>query len=216
MNISKDLMILNSKLDSGEITKDTYDLQLAVLINKKKQDTRRNTIFMVLGAVAFFFIMIVVIAVSSSSPGAGNNPGGEAAVTASAPEAPNVPTEYSAGCPVSYTADIADNIIGVTEITCSIKNNKPKQIAAVKFYFEPTDVYGEVIDGIFTVNELSSNDAISANGTAKLSWSILDDNVTGGNLYLYSVYFSDGTYWGNKDAGKSEAMKYGVKTTVKK
>lgn len=128
--------------------------------------------------------------------------------------APSVPEEFAGACPIEVSASIADNIIGVPELGCNIKNKSNKEIAAVKLYFMPVDVYGDEVNTIFTTNELYTDNVIGANASCTRSWQLLDQDVKSGNLYVYSVYFSDGSEWGDKDASLSKIKKYGVKISV--
>ena len=43
---------------------------------------------------------------------------------------------------------------------------------------------------------------------------MLDSEIKSGDVYVYSVYFSDGSEWGDKDASVSNIKKYGYKTKV--
>ena len=127
---------------------------------------------------------------------------------------PAVPAEFSEECPIEVSASVADNIIGVPELTCNIKNKTDKEIAAVQLYFIPVDVYGEEVNSFLTTNKLYTDNTISAKGSVSRGWQILDQEVKAGNLYIYSVYFTDGTEWGDKDASLSKIKKYGIEITV--
>ena len=131
-----------------------------------------------------------------------------------AEQKPALPEEFSDSCPVSISASIDDDIIGYPEIKCNIKNKSNKEIAAVKLYFLPTDVYGEEVNSIFTENDLYTDNPIAAGKSATRSWQLLDQEVKGGDIYVYSVYFTDGTEWGDKDASRSKIKKYGLKLTI--
>ena len=89
-----------------------------------------------------------------------------------------------------------------------------KEISAVKFYFVPLDVYGEEIKGWTSQNYLYSDTAIPAGGSDSFEYQFIEDSVKKGKLYLYSVYFADGTEWGNKDATKSTILNNGLCITV--
>ena len=125
-----------------------------------------------------------------------------------------LPKEFSSDCPITIKAKIYDNIIGVPELECSITNGTSKEIAAVKLYFVPRDVYGEEVNTIFTAHELYTDTPIDAGATTSRAWQMLDDEIKAGDVYIYSVYFSDGTEWGDRDASISTIKKYGIKITI--
>lgn len=153
-------------------------------------------------------IMIIGAAASDdgSSNAGTNTPAGTAQQT--------VPEEFAGDCPVSLSATVKDDIIGMPELTCHFKNLTDKQIAAIKLYFDPQDVYGNAVDTLFTTHDLYTDEAIGANSSCSRSWQMLDQEIKSGTVYLYSVYFADGTEWGNKDASVSQIKKYGIKISA--
>lgn len=166
--------------------------------------------------VGFFIITIAVGSSSPDSETSGNvsqSTSGTIENTNTAPviTRPAVPEEFSDPCPITVSASVADNMIGVPELTCHIENNTDKEIAAVQMYFVAKDVYGDEVNTIFTTNKIFTDSSISANGSDSRSWQLLDDEVKSGDVYIYSVYFSDGTEWGDKDASVSNIKKHGVK-----
>ena len=184
----------------------------SLVVEKKKRPIYKKWWFWVL-------IVIIVIAVA-----AGTSDPNEAGVSQSEDKtnqagevsnnAPSVPNEFSGECPVEVSGSVGDNIIGVPELSCSIKNKTDKEIAAVKLYFSPKDVYGSDVNTIFTTNQLYTDTPIAAYGSCSRSWQMLDDEIKSGDVYVYSVYFSDGTEWGDKDASVSKIKKYGMKITA--
>ncbi len=127
---------------------------------------------------------------------------------------PEIPDEFASECPISVSVSMYDNIIGFPELNCNIKNNTDKEISAIQLYFLPKDVYGEDADGIFATNKLQCDTPISANGTDTVVWQMIDQSVKSGDLYVYSVYFSDGTEWGDRNAPASQIKKYAMKMQV--
>lgn len=127
---------------------------------------------------------------------------------------PEIPVEFANECPISVSVSMYDNIIGFPELKCNIKNNTDKEISAIQLYLLPKDVYGEEADGIFAQNKLQCDTPISANGTDTVVWQMIDQSVKSGDLYVYSVYFSDGTEWGDRNAPTSKIKKYAMKTEV--
>ena len=47
-----------------------------------------------------------------------------------------------------------------------------------------------------------------------ITWQFLDKEVKKIKLYVYSVYFSDGTEWGDREATKSVILKNGLEIEV--
>lgn len=131
-----------------------------------------------------------------------------------AEEKPAVPEEFAEVCPVSISLSLYDNIIGLPELTCSIQNQTEKEISAIQLYFAPKDVYGENADGIFSQNKLYTDKPIAPNGSYNGAWQLIDDSVKSGDVYVYSVYFADGTEWGDRSAPLSKIKKYGLKMSV--
>ncbi len=127
---------------------------------------------------------------------------------------PKIPEEFAAECPIAVSASMYDNIIGFPELKCMIKNKTDKEIAAIQLYFLPRDVYGEEADGIFAQNKLQCDTPIAANGTDTAVWQMIDQSIKSGDLYVYSVYFSDGTEWGDRNASKSKIQAYAMQTQV--
>lgn len=125
-----------------------------------------------------------------------------------------IPVEFANECPISVSVSMYDNIIGLPELKCNIKNNTDKEISAIQLYLLPKDVYGEDADGIFAQNKLQCDTPISANGADTVVWQMIDQSVKSGDLYVYSVYFSDGTEWGDRNAPTSKIKKYAMKTEV--
>lgn len=58
------------------------------------------------------------------------------------------------------------------------------------------------------------DDTIAAGASDSGSWQFLDQAVKTVKLYVYSVYFADGTQWGDKDAVKSTILKQGLEIQV--
>jgi len=115
---------------------------------------------------------------------------------------------FSGDCGITASADVGTSIIGFPELTISIKNTSDKDIAAIRFYSVPYDVYGDEIKGWTTQKELYTDSTIPAGASDTITYQFIEDSVKSVKLYVYSVYFADGTEWGDKDATKSEILKY--------
>ncbi len=106
------------------------------------------------------------------------------------------------------------SIIGYPELTISITNTSEKDISAIQFYAVPYDVYGDEITSWKNQNNLYTDTAIGAGKSTSISYQFIEDRVKTVKLYIYSVYFSDGTEWGNKDAAKSTILDHGALVEV--
>lgn len=168
--------------------------------------------------IGFLVIMIAAVSSSSDEGTAVNDRHSSSTVenstTLPKETKPAIPEEFSGICPITVAATVADNIIGVPELSCHIMNNTDKEIAAVQMYFVPKDVYGDEVSTIFTTNKIYTDSSMAANGSNTVSWQMLDGEVKTGDVYIYSVYFSDGTEWGDKDSAVSNIKKYAVKITA--
>lgn len=121
---------------------------------------------------------------------------------------------FSGESGISATAEMGTDIIGQPTVSVSIKNISDKDISAIKFYAVPLDVYGEELKGIFAMNHLTTDDTIVAGKSETRSWQFLDQEVKTIKLYVYSVYFSDGTEWGDREATKSTILKNALEIDV--
>lgn len=121
---------------------------------------------------------------------------------------------FSGDCGISATAEMGTDIIGQPTVNVSVTNTTDKNISAIQFYAIPLDVYGEELKGVFAQNKLSTDNTIEAGKSDTRTWQLLDRDVKTVKLYVYSVYFSDGTEWGDREATKSTIMKNALEITV--
>lgn len=106
-------------------------------------------------------------------------------------------------CPISMAASVGEDSIGTAEIQASITNKSEKDIAAIKFLCIPYDVYGKNIKYYGsgeTYITLTYDDGIDKGKQKDLQWALYgQSNTKSADLYIFSVYFTDGTEWGMKD-----------------
>lgn len=114
---------------------------------------------------------------------------------------------FDGDCGIVASAEIGNNIIGFPELKITITNTTDKDISAIKFYSVPQDVYGKEITGFTTQKNLYTDDSIPAGATKTISYQFIEQSVKTVKLYVYSVYFADGTEWGNKDATSSKILR---------
>ena len=122
-------------------------------------------------------------------------------------------------CPIGVSATMTTDLIGTPVVEANITNNSDKNIAAVKILAHPLDVYSAPIQNYGYGEEytsLNSDESISAGGSKTVSWSLYGyDTTKTVDLWVYSVYFEDGTQWGAYDGLSLEIMqKYGVYLTA--
>lgn len=65
-------------------------------------------------------------------------------------------------------------------------------------------MYGEEIKGWTRQDKLYTDNTISVGASETLTYQFIEASVKTVKLYVYSVYFSDGTEWGNRNATTSE------------
>lgn len=121
---------------------------------------------------------------------------------------------FSGDCGISAIAEMGTDIIGQPIVSVSITNTTDKDISAIKFYAVPFDVYGEELDGVFSTNKLDTDDTIEAGQSDTRSWQFLDADVKTIKMYVYSVYFSDGTEWGDREATRSVILENALEIQV--
>lgn len=122
-------------------------------------------------------------------------------------------------CPISVSATITTDLIGTPVVEAKITNNSDKNIAAVKILAHPLDVYSAPIKNYGYGEEytsLNSDESISTGSSKTVSWALYGyDTTKTTELWIYSVYFEDGTQWGAYDGLSVEIMqKYGVYLTA--
>ena len=67
-----------------------------------------------------------------------------------------------------------------------------------------------VTDRWISQNKLYTDTAIGVGKSNTISYQFIEDSVKTVKLYVYSVYFADGTEWGDKDATKSTILENGA------
>lgn len=165
----------------------------------------------------WFWVLIVLI-ISSALSGISSTPTSETTKNDDAAQTQKVVSSqdpaFDGDCGIQASAQMGSSVIGLPELNVSITNTTDKQISAIQFYAVPCDVYGNEITGWTSQNNLYIDDAIPAGGSDSISYQFIEDSVKTLKLYVYSVYFADGSEWGNKDAGKSTILKNGAQIEV--
>ena len=134
--------------------------------------------------------------------------------SSSAKVASNKNSAFEGDCGISASGEMGSSAINYPELGISITNNTDKEITAIKFYAVPYDVYGDEIKGWTSQNNLYTDTAIPAGSSTTIYYQFIEDSVKTVKLYVYSVYFADGTEWGNKDATKSVILENGAEIEV--
>ena len=171
--------------------------------------------------VLIILAAILLIGFVSDSNGQDDQRSGEnrrvqSAASSSAADSSTVSSRsvFDGDCGVAVSAEMGETIIGLPELTISITNTTSKTISAIQFYAVPLDVYGEEITGWTAQNRLYTDTAIEAGASTSISYQLIEDSVKTVRLYIYSVFFSDGTEWGNREATKSTILKQGMLVDV--
>lgn len=171
--------------------------------------------------VLIILAAILLIGFVSDSNGQDDQHSGEnrrvqSAASSSAADSSTVSSRsvFDGDCGVAVSAEMGETIIGLPELTISITNTTSKTISAIQFYAVPLDVYGEEITGWTAQNRLYTDTAIEAGASTSISYQLIEDSVKTVRLYIYSVFFSDGTEWGNREATKSTILKQGMLVDV--
>ncbi len=201
------ILQLKKLLDEGIISQEEFEKEREALLSNRK---RKNNKGLIVGIAC-----VVVLCVMIIGSNFGNTDSDSIAGVVPTEEVSRVPQEFSGDFPISVHGRMYDNIIGMPELSISLSNITEKNISAIKIYFSPTDVYGAEVSGIFTTNHLYTDNTILAGTTVSKAWQMLDSSIKAGDVYVYSIYFEDGTEWGNKDAATSDIKKYGYKFKVK-
>ncbi|MBE6605410.1 MAG: SHOCT domain-containing protein [Ruminococcaceae bacterium] len=202
-----EILKLKKLLDEGVITQEEFEKEKSKYLNKNIK--KKNNFGLIIGIICVFLICCIIVSTNTDTVDNQNDQTQETLIIQQTPE------EFSSEIPISLSGKMYDNIIGVPELSLSITNNTDKNISAIKLYFSPRDVYGEDVTGIFVTNELYTDTTISARSSTTKAWQLLESTIKSGDVYVYSIYFEDGTEWGNKTAALSDIKKYGYKLKVK-
>lgn len=205
MTKTDELLKLKELLDSGVLTEEEYTKEKQHILKSSKPSFLSSASLV----VCIFIVLIICLSIMSSFFSDSDADKNSNSIVSNTEK--TAPEEFSGEFPLNVKASLSDNMLGFPELKCEIKNDSGKDISAIKFYFEPRNVYGEKSENIFTTKNLDTDNAISAGETAQLVWQLLDQDVKSGDLYIYSIYFSDGTEWGDKTVSESILKKYGYK-----
>lgn len=164
----------------------------------------------------WFWILIVFIVISiiggigGSSGTASSTNNLDKTAFSNSSVIPNKNPAFDGDCGITATAKMGSSIIQYPELTISITNTTEKEIAAIQFYVVPYDVYGDEITGWTSQNRIYTNTAIGSGKSDSVSYQFIEQSIKTIKLYVYSVYFSDGTEWGDKDSEESVILSNGT------
>lgn len=163
-------------------------------------------------------VVLVVLGVVGGSMGSGGNtntnPVDGATSGKTTREALPEDDPFQGACGIKASASMGESVIGFPELTVSIANTTEKEISAIQFYAIPYDVYGDEITGWTSQKNLYTDKPIKAGASTKVDYQLIEESVKTVKLYVYSVYYADGTEWGDKDAFESEILEKGVPINV--
>ena len=172
-----------------------------------------------------WFWLLVVLAVISTvagilGSGGGSNasntsnptvssPGNTAAASQNDETVSSKSAAFAGDNGIIASAEMGASIIGYPELTISITNTTDKDISAIQFYAVPYDVYGDEITGWTSQNKLYTDTSIGVGKSTSITYQFIEDGVKTVKLYVYSVYFADGSEWGDKEAIRSTILSNG-------
>ncbi|MBQ7024025.1 MAG: hypothetical protein IJN29_10605 [Akkermansia sp.] len=128
------------------------------------------------------------------------------------PTTPPLPAKFAGDCGITASAHLqSDRFLNHPHLCISIRNISGKNIAAIQFYAVPYDVYGnDISSSIFSQKRLYTDKLIPAGKGKEITFGpFLDQEMKSVKLYVYSVYFEDGTEWGDREATRSEILRFG-------
>lgn len=159
---------------------------------------------------AWWFWLVVIMFVGIVA-GAGNSSGDSAKTDDESQKGTRatvnaVTSVFDGDCGITASAEIGNNLINFPELTIAVTNTTEKEIAAIQFYAVPYDVYGDEIKGWTTQSKLYTDEPILAGKSDTVSYQLIEQSVKTVKLYVYSVFFADGTEWGDKDATRTKIL----------
>ncbi len=125
---------------------------------------------------------------------------------------PTTASKFEGDCGIAASAHLkSDDFINHPQLKINIKNTSDKNISAIQFLAVPHDVYGKDISSSFlTQDKLYTDDLIPAGKSESATFGpFLDQRIKSVRLYVYSVFFEDGTEWGDRSATRSQIQQYG-------
>ena len=120
-------------------------------------------------------------------------------------------TPFDGDCGIQASAHMeSDDFINHPRLKISLKNVSGRNISAIQFYAIPYDVYGKDISSSFlSMERLYTDDLIPTTESKSITFGpFLDQRIKSVKLYVYSVYYEDGTEWGDHEASRSQIIKW--------
>lgn len=149
----------------------------------------------------WFWIIIVVVILAMAGTA-----GGDEEETTADNEVISSNAIFEGDCGITGSATMGKSILDLPELSVSITNTSDKNIAAIQFWAVPLNVYGEELDNWSSQKELYTDETIPAGESTKVSFQLIDDEVKSVKLYVYSVYYEDGTEWGDRNADEKDII----------
>ncbi len=213
MSKTNEIIKLKELLDMGAISKEEYDIQKRELLNRTEKP--KSKVFKVIGIIAISFVgLIIVLGIIGSLTSNDKEKNSSQQIEQSSEKEPENP-DFANPMPIEISGKMDKDILGFPLVSFNIKNTTDKDILAMQFYFVPQNVYGETVDSMMINNKLEYTDCITVGTSQSINFQIIDNDVKFGTAYLYSIYYSDKTEWGNKNASKDDIMKYAYKINIK-
>lgn len=115
---------------------------------------------------------------------------------------------------ISAVGELGENILGYPTLSIEITNNSDKNISAINFYVQFYDVYGDITTYSLDANKLYTDNTLVAYSSDTRTWQFYNNKIKSVDLYVYSIYYEDGTEWGDKDATKNIILNSAYKINV--
>ncbi|MBQ9789241.1 MAG: hypothetical protein IJW31_06580 [Lentisphaeria bacterium] len=126
----------------------------------------------------------------------------------------NYTQKFDGACKISARAILKRNTLEMPEIIITGTNNGHKTIKAIQFHLVPYNVYGEQLANILNENNFYLDYSVVPNGIISKKEVFLNKDIKTGKLFIYHVYYDDGTEWGDRKAPSSIIQQYGKEIEV--
>lgn len=154
----------------------------------------------------FWILVVVIILAMAGAAGGDDEETSENNETLSDNTVIAGNTIFEGDCGITGSATMGKSSINFPELSISITNTSDKNIAAIQFWAVPLNVYGEELDNWNSQKELYTDEMIPTGESTKVSFQLIDEEVKTVKLYVYSVYYEDGTEWGDRNADEKDII----------
>ncbi len=115
---------------------------------------------------------------------------------------------FEGACGICAQARVSGSWLGDPELLIFVSNEAGKEIAEIQFYVLPCDQCGNRLGDWM---QCTTKAAIHAGDSERLVYRFMDRKTKSADVYIYSVRFSDGTQWGDRNAEKETILNYAAR-----